>query len=115
MTKREFNENIINGTITDEMIEMARADIARMDATNEKRKNTLTPKQEANLELATLVYENLTDTPQTAQDIYALGIEGITSSNKASSLCRQLVATGRAVQSTISIKGAGPRKAYTRV
>lgn len=114
MTKREFNENIINGTITEEMIEMARTDLARMDAQLEKRKNTLSPKQEANLELAQLVFEKLTDEPQTAEQIYAYGIDGVTTSNKASSLCRMLVASNRAAVTDIKVKGKGTRKAYTR-
>lgn len=112
MTKREFNENIINGTITDEMIEMARADIARMDATNEKRKNTLTPKQEANLELAEVVVGYLSDEVKTSAEIYALGIDGVTSVNKANSILKLLVANGRATAEDVIVKGKGVRKGY---
>lgn len=90
MTKREFLNSIINGTINDEAIEVARKELAQMDAALEKRKNTLTPKQEANLELAELVYAQLDETPKTASEVYALGIDGVTSANKVSSLCKLL-------------------------
>lgn len=90
MTKREFLNSVINGTINDEAIEVARKELAQMDAALEKRKNTLTPKQEANLELAEQIFEQLTESPKTASEVYALGIEGVTSANKVSSLCKLL-------------------------
>ena len=90
MTKREFLNSVINGTINDEAIEVARKELAQMNAALEKRKNTLTPKQEANLELAELVYAQLDETPKTASEVYALGIDGVTSANKVSSLCKLL-------------------------
>ena len=90
MTKREFLNSVINGTINDEAIEVARKELAQMDAALEKRKNTLTPKQVANLELAEKIFERLTESPKTASEVYALGIEGVTSANKVSSLCKLL-------------------------
>ena len=39
MTNREFYTNIANGTITDAEKEFALAAIAKLDETNEKRKN----------------------------------------------------------------------------
>lgn len=90
MTKREFLNSVINGTINDEAIEVARKELAQMDAALEKRKNTLTPKQVANLELAEQIFEQLTESPKTASEVYALGIEGVTSANKVSSLCKLL-------------------------
>ena len=90
MTKREFLNSVINGTINDEAIEVARKELAQMDAALEKRKNTLTPKQVANLELAEKIFEQLTESPKTASEVYALGIEGVTSANKVSSLCKLL-------------------------
>ena len=90
MTKREFLNSVINGTINDEAIEVARKELAQLDAALEKRKNTLTPKQVVNLELAEKIFEQLTESPKTASEVYALGIEGVTSANKVSSLCKLL-------------------------
>ena len=49
MTKREFLNSIINGTLNDETAEFAAKELAQMDAGLEKRRNTLSPKQEENL------------------------------------------------------------------
>ena len=109
-------QSVINGEITEESIELARKELAQMDAALEKRKNTLTPKQEANLVLAETVAENLNDyEPKTAAEIYALGIEGVTSVNKASSLLRLLVANGRASVQDVTVKGKGVQKGYQLV
>ena len=112
MTKREFLNAVINGTINDETAEFATKELAQMDATLEKRKNTLTPKQEENLRLAEIVVEYLGDENKTANDIYALGIEGVTSVNKASSLLRLLVKMGRATVEDVQVKGKGVQKGY---
>lgn len=114
MTKREFLNNIINNTsMTAEMVEFATKELAQIDATLEKRKNTLTPKQEENLALAELVVIALNSTePKTANDIYALGIDGVTSVNKASSLLRLLVKMERATVEDVHVKGKGVQKGY---
>lgn len=113
MTKREFLNAVINGTINDKTAEFATKELAQMDAQLEKRKNTLTPKQEANLELAEIVFEQLNDEPKTASMVYELGIEGVTSANKASALLRMLVKTGRANVTDVDVKGKGKQKGYT--
>ena len=114
MTKREFLNNIINDTsMSAEMIEFASKELAQIDATLEKRKNTLTPKQEANLALAENVAAALNGAElKTASDIYALGIDGVTSVNKASSLLRLLVKMERATAEDVHIKGKGVQKGY---
>lgn len=116
MTKREFLNNIINSnSMTAEMVEFATKELAQIDATLEKRKNTLTPKQEENLRLAEIVVEQLGNENKTANDIYALGIEGVTSVNKASSLLRLLVKMGRATVEDVQVKGKGVQKGYKLV
>ena len=116
MTKREFLNNIINSnSMTAEMVKFATKELAQIDATLEKRKNTLTPKQEENLQLAEIVVEQLGNENKTANDIYALGIEGVTSVNKASSLLRLLVKMGRATVEDIVVKGKGVQKGYKLV
>lgn len=112
MTKREFLNAVINGTINDETAEFATKELAQMDAALEKRKNTLTPKQEANLELAEVVINYLSDEVKTSAEIYALGIDGVTSVNKANSILKLLVANGRATAEDVIVKGKGVRKGY---
>jgi hypothetical protein len=114
MTKREFLNNIINSnSMNSEMVEFATKELAQIDATLEKRKNTLTPKQVENLALAENVAAALNGAElKTASDIYALGIDGVTSVNKASSLLRLLVKMERATVEDVAVKGKGVQKGY---
>jgi Fic family protein len=109
MTKREFYTNIANGTITDAEKEMALAEIAKLDETNEKRKNKPSKTAEANAPIIASLTNALTSDPQTAADLaVAVGI----STQKASSLLRQIVASGVAVSTDIKVPKKGSCKGY---
>ncbi len=96
-----------------EMVEFATKELAQIDATLEKRKNTMTPKQVENLALAENVAAALNGTElKTASDIYALGIDGVTSIPKASALLRLLVKIERATVEDVAVKGKGVQKGY---
>lgn len=114
MTKREFLNSIINGTLNDETAEFAAKELAQIDAGLEKRRNTLSPKQEENLKLVEAVVAALNEEPMTATAVYELGIEGVTSVQKASSLLRMATKEGLAAVSEIAVKGKGKQKAYTK-
>ena len=117
MTHREFLNTIISGTINDEIIAQATKELAQLDAGLEKKRNTLTPKQEANLALCDVVYEKLnTETPTTATMLYEMGIEGITSIPKASSILRMLLKMERVSVEDVVVTGKGRvQKGYKRV
>ena len=109
MTNREFYTNIANGTITEAEKEFALAAIAKMDETNEKRKNKPSKKAEENAPVIEALTNALTSDPQTAADLAAqVGI----STQKASSLLRQIVASGVAVASDIKVPKKGTCKGY---
>ena len=109
MTNREFYTNIANGTITDAEKEFALAAIAKMDETKEKRKNKPSKTAEANAPIIASLTNALTSDPQTAADLAAaVGI----STQKASSLLRQIVASGVAVSSDIKVPKKGVCKGY---
>ena len=113
MTKREFYVAISNGEMTDELMAMAAAEIEKMDAANEKRKEKTSKKAEENQPLIDrIVNEILTTEPQTATDVAAV-LE--VSVQKASSLCRAAVAQGKAVQSDVKVPKKGNQKAYALV
>ena len=110
MTKREFYVAISAGEMTDELMAMATAEIAKMDAANEKRKEKTSKKSEENQPIIDrIVSEVLTTEPMTATDVAAV-IE--VSVQKASSLCRAAVAQGKAVQSDVKVPKKGTQKAY---
>jgi malic enzyme len=125
MTNREFYTAITaeNATITDEMIEHAQTQLAKLDATAEKRKGKVSKadqeKRDANATLATKVAaEILTTEAKTATDVAAVLTEMLGEEvkvQKASYLCRLAVEMGLANQTEVKIPKKGTQKAYTAV
>ena len=125
MTNREFYNLITaeNATITPEMVEHATAQIAKLDATAEKRKGKVSAKDQAkrdeNAALATHIAQDILGTePKTATDVAAVltaeaGDE--VKVQKASYLCRLAVDMGLATQTEVKIPSKGTQKAYTVV
>ena len=73
MTNREFYTAIANGTVNDEVIAHAAAALEKLDATNEKRRNTPSKSQIENAPLIEkIVNEVLTSEPKTATDVAAV-------------------------------------------
>ena len=111
MTNRESYEAVVNGTITPDVIEHFKAALAKMDAANEKRRNTPSKKAVENTPLVKqIVNEILTNEPKTASDIAAeLGV----TPQKASALLRQVVAEGKATVTDVKVPKRGTQKGYT--
>ena len=123
MTNREFYTAITieNATITPEMIEHAQAQLAKLDATAEKRKGKVSAKDQAkrdeNATMAAHIAETiLTTEAKTATDVAAVltaeaGEE--VKVQKASYLCRLAVKMGLANETEVAIPKKGKQKAYT--
>lgn len=111
MTKREFYNAIANGQMTDELMDYATEQIARMDSANEKRKNTLSKKQEENEAVKAEMVKHLGTEPMTATTVGEL--MGI-STQKASALLRQLVNDGKATVTEVKIPKKGTQKGYVK-
>ena len=113
MTNREFYTNIANGNVTEAEKEFALAAIAKMDETNEKRKNKTSPKEAEKAAADAVVRENifalLTADPQTAAD---LGAQVGVSTPKATAELRKLVADGRVEKTDIKVPKKGTCKGY---
>ncbi len=110
MTKREFYDAVIAANVSDELTTYAQESIAKMEAANEKRKNTPSKKAVENAPLVDqIVNEILGNEAVTAADVAAqLGV----STQKASALCRAAVADGRAVATEVKIPGKSAQKGY---
>lgn len=109
MKRREFFEAVMKIENVDaELVEYARGEIAKIDAENEKRRNTLNKKQKENLELVAKVVAVLTNEPVGAKELGEM--VGLTS-NKVASLMRVAIEDGlaRAVDF-----GSPKRKGYMR-
>lgn len=112
MTKREFLTKVSTGEMNDEVMEFAAAEIAKMDAANDKRKEKTSKKAEENQPLVDrIVNEILGDEPVTATDV--AGILEV-SVQKASQLCRAAVAQGMASSQDVKVPKRGTLKGYTK-
>ena len=111
---RQFLNDIIAGNATPEAQEMARTLLERLDAKNEKRRNTPSKAQVANEPLRQQVFAYVVQHPSALASEVATACE-LSSTAKASALLRQLVAEGECTVEEVKVKGKGKLKAYTAV
>lgn len=107
MTKREMFEMIVNGNVNEEVVEMAKNELVKMDERNARRKNSPSKKSIENEPIKAKILEILTDEPMTASEV-AEKVE--ISVQKASALLRQI--DGLNV-TEVKIKGKGKVKGYS--
>ena len=116
MTSRTFYMNVINANISDEMTAFAESALEKLDKRNSSRKEKGTKTQHENTAIKSAIINAIDrGTTYTAAEISSLGIDGITSTQKASALMRQLVESGEVTETTVKIKGKGKVKGYTLV
>ena len=123
MTNREFYTTIVETIANEELVEHAKAQLAKLDATAEKRKGKVSKadmeKRAANEELARhIAADILTAEAKTATDVAAILTEEAGEEvkvQKASYLCRLAVDLGLANVSEVKIPKKGTQKAYTAV
>lgn len=115
MTNRQFLTAIIEGKVTEAVIDHAKSQLAALDARNEKRKNTPSKTAQANepIKAAMLAWLSEQTEPVLAEAAFAAGIEGINSPAKAVALFTQLFAEGKVDKTDVKVKGKGVRKAYS--
>lgn len=111
MTNREFyNAIITNPNVAEDIKTYAQGEIDKLDARNDKRKNTQTKTQKENEGIMTSILTHLANGSAVASDIgAALGI----STQKASALCGLLVKEGKITVADIKVKNKGAVKQYT--
>ena len=116
ITMRQFFESVINNNITPAMQEKAKAEIAKLDATNAKRAEKAKQKAVEYEPIKKAIYEFLVANGTKVTAEIAKGVEILEgSSPKASAMCRQMVDEGRLSVSDVSVKGKGKQKAYTAI
>ena len=98
MTKRELYMAVINGEITSEVIDGFKAEIEKIDRTNEERKAKVTPRQEENLVIKGEIkrFFERTGQPHFIEEVVEAMEEvlpGITR-QRCSALCVQLIEEG---------------------
>ena len=110
MTNREFYTAIIaNDNVAQDIKDFAQTEIDKLDARNDKRKNTQTKEQKENEGIKATILAHLANGAAVASDIgTALGI----STQKASALCKLLVNEDKVTVTDIKVKGKGTVKQY---
>ena len=99
-----------------DVIAKAKAEIAKLDATNAKRAEKAAEKAKENLPIKQAIFEFLVANGTKTTAEIAKGVEVLEgSSPKASAMCRQMVDGGQLIASEVSVKGKGKQKAYTAV
>ena len=100
----------------EDVITKARAEIAKLDATNAKRAEKAAEKAKENLPIKQAIFDFLVANGTKTTAEIAKGVEVLEgSAPKASAMCRQMVDEGRLTASDVSVKGKGKQKAYTAV
>ena len=116
ITLRQLYTAVVEDNITPAMKEKAKAEIAKLDATNAKRAEKAAEKAKENEPIKTAIYEYLVANGTKTTAEIAKGVEVLEgSAPKASAMCRQMVESGQLTASEVSVKGKGKQKAYTAV
>jgi hypothetical protein len=98
------------------MQEKAKAEIAKLDATNAKRAEKAAEKAKENLPIKQAIFEFLVANGTKTTAEIAKGVEVLEgSAPKTSAMCRQMVEGGQLTVSDVSVKGKGKQKAYTAI
>jgi hypothetical protein len=116
MTNREFYNAVIEGTVTDEMIEFARDAVAQLDATNEKRRAKVAEKaaeKAAEKEpLRQAIFACVSDEPKTATMLIdEAGLDDL-KPQSIPSLLKPLVEAGTVAKVDVKVKGKGTQRGY---
>ena len=106
MTNREFFTAIVNSDLNDEMKAFATEAIAKLDARNAKRANTLSKTQKENAPLIEKIATLLTSEPKLASE---RAKEMEISTQKASALVKKVEGVSVC---DVKVKGKGTQKGY---
>ena len=114
MTLRQYHEAVIAiPSAPADVVAKAKAEIAKLDATNAKRAEKAAEKAKENLPLKNTIFEFLVANGTKTTAEVAVGVNE--STPKASAMLRQMVEEGRLTSSDVSVKGKGKQKAYTAI
>lgn len=113
MTNREFFNAIIKANVNDELTKHATAELEKLDKRNAQRSSKPSKTQLANEPIKAHLLEILAVKPMTASEIHEADAD--LSTQKISSLCRQLVEAGKLAVEEVKIPKKGKQKQYSLV
>ncbi len=113
MTSRQFYQAVIKANVSAILTEYAELAIKKMDEKNEARKGSGSKRARENEPIKAEILAKLTaGKVYTGNEVFALGIEGVESTNKVNALLSQLGKDGKLIVSTVKVKGKSPVKGY---
>ena len=118
ITLRQYHEAVISGNITEAIIAKARAEIAKLDATNAKRAEKAAEKAKENDPIKNAIYNLLVEKGAMVSSAIAMELttpEAEVTTSKVSSMCGQMVKERRLTVEDVKVKGKGKVKQYTAV
>ena len=116
ITLRQYHEAVISGNITDAIIAKARAEIAKLDATNAKRAEKAAEKAKENDPIKNAIYNLLVEKGAMVSSAIAMELttpEAEITTSKVSSMCGQMVKERRLTVEDVKVKGKGKVKQYS--
>lgn len=114
MTEREFLNKVLTiPNLPKDVEEHATEGIAKLDARNDKRKNTQTKAQKENEGVMTAIINHLT--AKGSDVASSIGTTLGISTQKASALCKLLVDNGKLTVADVKVKNKGTVKQYSIV
>jgi predicted transcriptional regulator len=111
MTNREFFKAIANNNITAEVIAKANEELTKLDARNEKRRNTETENDKANAEIAKDIIKFLSENGATLSADIAKALN--LSTPKVNGVATNLINEGKLIATKVKVKGKGERTQYS--
>lgn len=111
MTNREFYNAVIASDVVEELKEYAREAIAKLDKRNEARSSKPSKVALANEPIKASILEYVAEHANAVAADIAEACE--ISTQKASSLCRQLVESGKMISAEVKVPKKGKVKAYS--
>ena len=106
----DIERAIINSNINADLVAHAKAELEKLDAKNEKRKNTQTKTQKENETIKVAIVDFIKENGASVASVIANGC-GI-STQKASALCKLLVEEKTLTVADIKVKNKGTLKQY---
>ena len=107
MTRRQRLEAVINGEITEELIESCKEELAKLDVEKVPTQN-----QVENEKIGELILQILSDGSHKQIELIMAELDVQMSRQKVSAICTNLIREGRLKSEDVSVSGKGKRKAY---
>lgn len=111
MTMREFLSAVAESDLSEEVIDKAKAEIAKLDERNAKRKGENSKRAKENEPIKVEILDYIKEHGKSVAS--AIGLAIGQSTNKVSALCKQMVEAGTLTKSEHKEKGKSAVNAYS--